>query len=120
MASSTRTERLYRTYLALLGAAAAVAVVGAVFAAWAAGNSTAATTVAPTNTVGAAHLGHDAGRSGPEDDPWAVDGNRADPVQLPLVPLQGPRSFRRVRLHQGSRTRVTTPTPFGRPTPASR
>jgi hypothetical protein len=51
MAPRTRTERLYRTYLALLGAATAVAVVGAVFAAWAAGNSTAATTVAPTNTV---------------------------------------------------------------------
>ncbi len=51
MALRTRTERLYRTYLALLGAAAAVAVVGAVFAAWAAGSSTAATTVAPTNTV---------------------------------------------------------------------
>ncbi len=51
MAFKTRTERLYGTYLALLGAAAAVAVVGAVFAAWAAGNSSAATTVGPTNTT---------------------------------------------------------------------
>ena len=51
MTARTRTARLYRTYLALLGTAAAMAVVGGVFAAWAAGTSSAATTVAPTNTV---------------------------------------------------------------------
>jgi hypothetical protein len=45
-----RLTPLYRTYVVIAGAAAALAVVGALFAAWAA-ETTAAPTVAPTNTA---------------------------------------------------------------------
>src|SRR5262245_51963634 len=45
-----RTARLQRAYLAIIGFAAAIAVAGGMFAAWAAEASTAAPTVAPTNT----------------------------------------------------------------------
>src|SRR5262245_45601083 len=48
--NTKRTARLQRAYLALVGVAAAVAVAGGVFAAWAADPSTAAPTVAPSNT----------------------------------------------------------------------
>jgi hypothetical protein len=46
-----RTTRLHRAYLAIIGFAAAIAVAGGIFAAWAAEASTAAPTVAPTNTA---------------------------------------------------------------------
>ncbi|HUG65091.1 MAG TPA: hypothetical protein VMK83_07730 [Gaiellaceae bacterium] len=42
---------LYRGYVAIAGAAAAVALIGGLFAAWAAETSTAAPTVAPSNTT---------------------------------------------------------------------
>ena len=46
-----RTTQTYRAYLAIIGCAAAIAVAGALFAAWATEASTAAPTVAPTNTA---------------------------------------------------------------------
>jgi hypothetical protein len=46
-----RTARLHRAYLAIIGFAAAIAVAGGIFAVWAAEASTAAPTVAPTNTA---------------------------------------------------------------------
>jgi hypothetical protein len=46
----TRTARLHRAYLAIIGFAAAIALVSGTFAVWAAEASTAAPTVAPTNT----------------------------------------------------------------------
>ena len=49
--STNRTARLYRAYLAIIGSATAIALAGALFAAWAAEASTAAPTVAPTNTA---------------------------------------------------------------------
>ena len=49
--STNRTARLYRAYLAVIGSATAIALVGGLFVAWAAEESTAAPTVAPTNTA---------------------------------------------------------------------
>ena len=118
MTLRTRTERLYRTYLALLGAAAAVAVVGAVFAAWAAGSSSAATTVAPTNTVeprisGTTRVGQLLRTTRGQ---WTGTG----PLQFSYrwFRCKGPGAADASDC-TGSRTRVTTPTPCGRPTPAS-
>ena len=50
MRKHRRTARLYRVYFALAGLSAAVAIAGSAFAAWAAESSSAAATVAPTNT----------------------------------------------------------------------
>ena len=46
-----RTPRVYRAYLAIIGSAAVVAIAGALFAAWATETSSAAPTVAPSNTA---------------------------------------------------------------------
>ena len=49
--STNKTARLQRVYLVILGVAATTAVAAGVFAAWATQPSTAATTVAPSNTA---------------------------------------------------------------------
>ena len=85
--------------LTSLAGSAALVAVSALTVALLAGDSGAATNVAPQNTGGAVDHRHDSRRPGTEDDERHVDRHRSDRLRLPLVPMRRSRQAGRVGLH---------------------